>query len=94
MPLSKDASTVKMDTVSLALTIPDVLVGCVAVSRYVFAFACTEKLNCSQEQTRRQFHSTSLQNEDAEDELALNIPDVRGDVYDSGQVLAFACTDN
>lgn len=42
----------------------------------------------------RHFNSRCLQSEDAEDELALNIPDVRGHVYDSGQVFAFACTDN
>ena len=42
----------------------------------------------------RHFYSTCLQNEDAEDELALNIPDVRAGVYGSGQVFAVACTDN
>lgn len=77
----------------LALTIPDVWVVCVTVSRYV-CFCLHWKLNCYQEQTMRHFNSRCLQSEDAEDELALNIPDVRGHVYDSGQVFAFACTDN
>jgi hypothetical protein len=42
----------------------------------------------------RHFYSRCLQSENAKDELALNIPDVQGHVYDSGQVFAFACTEN
>lgn len=73
--------------------IPDVWVVCMAASRYV-CFCLHWKWNCYQEQTMRHFHSTCLQNEDAEDELASNIPDAWGDVCDSRQVSAFACTDN
>lgn len=42
----------------------------------------------------RHVHWRCLQSEDAEGEFALNIPDVRGYVCDSGQVFALACTDN
>lgn len=59
----------------------------------MFAFACTEKLNGYQEQIMTHFYTRCLQSEDIEDELALNIPDVRVHVYDCGQVFAFACTE-
>ena len=78
----------------LALNIPEVLVMCMTVSSLCVCFCLHWKLNCYQEQTMKHLYWRCLQSEDAEDELALNIADVRGHVCDSGQVFALACTDN
>lgn len=90
MPLIKVASTVKMEVNLLDCSR---CVGRVWDSKQVCLLLLALKIKLLSRANYETFNSRCLQSEDAEDELALNIPDVQGHVYDSGQVFAFACTD-